>query len=203
MSFLAMAATAIFAALAVASWYSYSQWQLGLLSLDTDRPPLVAEFLDTNGQRIASAETIPTAEPVSLPAGEYLLRVSGEGRLSEMYRAQLQRDEYVELKLDLEDQLHWPSLAIQRQFDLVQRDDRTDIIQLTDEGITSPCASLSDKSDPVNRFAFSFDLPSAATSRASSRIQLRRCEVATVQSQPPVLFHLTPEGALRWSEPPR
>lgn len=133
--FLAMAATAIFAALAVASWYSYSQWQLGLLSLDTDRPPLVAEFFDTNGQRIAAAETIPTAEPVSLPADEYLLRVSAKGRLSETYRAQLQRDEHLELELDLDDQLHWPSLAIERQFDLVQLDGRTDIIQLTDEGI--------------------------------------------------------------------
>lgn len=176
LSLLAMTATAIFVALAIASWYSYSRWQLGLVSLDTGRPPLVAEFLDTGGQHIAPAETIPIAEPVSLPANEYLLRVSGEGRLSETFRAQVQRDEYTELELDLEDQLHWPSLTIQRHFDMVHLDGRTDIIQLTDQGITRFdgeerwTARLQNSESPVLREAIGLTWPSPpAPTRRSGR----------------------------------
>ena len=100
-SFLAAAAAAIFAALAVASWYSYSQWQLGLVVIGhrIDRLWSPNSSIRTDNA-LRSAETIPTAEAISLPADEYLMRVSGEGRLSETYRAQLQRDEYVEVELE-------------------------------------------------------------------------------------------------------
>ena len=117
-----IAATAALALLVAAFCYNYSQWRTGYLAIGTDQPGLVAEVLDAGGDAAAPPRTLPTTEPVKLAAGDYRLRVSGKGRISQTFAVNVPRGEKVDLLLNLEDQLLWPSQEIERSFALVQID---------------------------------------------------------------------------------
>ena len=63
-----------------AAWH---EWQLGYVSLNTEAPALVADISDREGQLVVPRVGVPTEDPVALPAGEFRLRVSGRGELSQ------------------------------------------------------------------------------------------------------------------------
>jgi hypothetical protein len=85
---LGAAAATILVAGALAFWYSYSVWCLGRVELTTDGPPLKVQILAESGDE-------PVSEPfdlvdhtmLSLPAGDYRLRVIGTGSLVEPLRS--------------------------------------------------------------------------------------------------------------------
>jgi hypothetical protein len=137
----AVVATVLFGAAGVASWMWYQDSRLGYVTLGTDRPPLAAEILDESGQPVSKSFTVPTQEPVAVPAGDYWLRLSAEGRMSQSYRMSVRRgDSTVPMKhsLNLEDQLLGPSLAVDRSYALVQRNGRTEVVLLDATGIRYP-----------------------------------------------------------------
>jgi outer membrane protein assembly factor BamB/predicted Ser/Thr protein kinase len=89
---LAAVASAVLLAAVIVAMARYEQGQLGALDLSTDGPALSAEvFEDGPGGRLVKHFTVPTAEPESLPAGSYRVRVSGPGLLSETYQLLMQR----------------------------------------------------------------------------------------------------------------
>jgi tRNA A-37 threonylcarbamoyl transferase component Bud32 len=92
---LATAATVVLMLGALGGWHYYSEWRLGRIVLTTDGPPLAAEVLP------ASAGDQPMGEPfdvgartvLTLPAGDYRLRVKAAGRMSQTYRIAVNRGE--------------------------------------------------------------------------------------------------------------
>jgi serine/threonine protein kinase/outer membrane protein assembly factor BamB len=132
----ATAATLAAALLSVALWYGYTQWRLAYLSLGTDRPPLVVEILNDQEKRVAPTRTLPTSEPIALPAGEYQMRITGEARLSQTYGVSVPRGIETNLELNLEDQTLFPTFELERSYDLVPVAGQTRIVLLTDEGVS-------------------------------------------------------------------
>ncbi|WP_442482223.1 protein kinase domain-containing protein [Aeoliella sp. SH292] len=69
---------------------AYKAWNQSGILLDAVNPPLVAEFFDESGEML-HAETLPMQKAVNLPSGDFHLRASGEGRLSQSFDLQLRR----------------------------------------------------------------------------------------------------------------
>jgi hypothetical protein len=132
---IATAATLVLTLLGLSLNYMYSQWRLGFLSLSTDRPPLVVEVLDKSGRRIIPSRTLPTSEPVSLPAGDFRLQITGEGRLGQSYHVSIPRGQGLSLDVNLEDQTLLPTQNIERSFDVVAAGGQASLLLLNQEGI--------------------------------------------------------------------
>ncbi len=111
----AMAVTLLLVAVGAVGSYFWQRSRLAFLLLKTDCPPLVAE-LRAGDQPVIPPLTVPTQSRVEVPAGDYQLRVSGDGRLSQSFDVRLARGEAWERKLDLEDQLLWRDVRIERAF---------------------------------------------------------------------------------------
>lgn len=127
------ATTALLMLMLLASLW-YGKRQAVHVSLTTDQPPLVAEIRDSLGQSVA-LQTIPTQEPIDIPAGPYQLQISGESRLSETYRMDLQRGESPLLDVNLDESLLRPPLPIERSYRIVSADGRGVALTLGDEHI--------------------------------------------------------------------
>ena len=84
------AAAALLVVALLFGWSRYQKNRLGPIRLKTEGQPLTAELLD--GQdRLIREFTVPTREPVEVPAGEYQLRLSGKDRVSSTYQVQVPR----------------------------------------------------------------------------------------------------------------
>ncbi len=99
------AASAVLALLAaLGGWRAYSEWRLGRIELTNDGPMLTVQVLDESGEH-------PLGEPVevfkkatlSLPDGDYRLRVNQEGRLGRTYRFGVHRGETIAHPLSLDE----------------------------------------------------------------------------------------------------
>ena len=89
---------------ALAAWWSVSQSRLGLLELVSERAILTVEVLDESGKvPIGEPITIVKRSILTLPDGEYRLRVSGEGLLGRTYRATVNRGETIACRLSLDE----------------------------------------------------------------------------------------------------
>jgi serine/threonine protein kinase len=97
---------------AVFSQLWYNESQLGHVALTTDGPMLLAELLDENDELAMPAFSVPTAQPVALPAGSYRLRLSASGLLSETWRLHVERGIEREYPVRLGDQLLWPPIEV-------------------------------------------------------------------------------------------
>jgi hypothetical protein len=72
----------------------YAGWRIGHIVLFTDDAPVVAQVLEElSDQPIGEPFDLHSRAKVSLPAGEYRLRVTGLGRLSRTYRFAVNRGE--------------------------------------------------------------------------------------------------------------
>ncbi len=88
-----MAATVLLLFGSQLAWRGYCHWRLGRVVLATSGPPLSAQVFPESGDA-------PVGEPfevvdravLSLPAGDYRLRVTGHGRLGRTYRFAVNRD---------------------------------------------------------------------------------------------------------------
>jgi outer membrane protein assembly factor BamB len=118
---LATAAASVFmVAGALLGWSWYAAAQLGTLRLTTDGPALTGEvFADRDHGPPLQRFTVPTAEPLSLPAGSYRVRLSREGLLSQTYQLQVQRGVEHQFDVALNEQELWPPLSLDGA-DLVQ-----------------------------------------------------------------------------------
>jgi hypothetical protein len=130
----AAAATLLIAITAVASTYGYRRWQTAYLQLATNRPPLVAEVLSSRDAAPLATQTVPTQNPIELPAGDYRLRITGDGRMSQDYQVALARQARTEQRIDLEDQLLW-GLNLPRSFAVVDFADGADVLAFDESAI--------------------------------------------------------------------
>ena len=91
----AAAATVLLMAAALVSWRYYADWRLGRVELTADGPPLAAEVLPESGsdQPITDPFDVGARAVITLPAGDYRLRVRGAGLLSQTYKVAFHRGE--------------------------------------------------------------------------------------------------------------
>ncbi len=88
-----MAATLLLLIGAQNAWRGYSQWRLGRVVLGTNGPPLSAQvFPESGDEPIGEPFEVVDRAVLSLPAGDYRLRVTGFGRLGRTYRFAVNRD---------------------------------------------------------------------------------------------------------------
>jgi outer membrane protein assembly factor BamB len=92
---LAMIAAALSALLLVAaffSWRSYDDYRRGTFTLRPEGEAYYeAEVFDAQGQSVLEPFTVPTRQPVSLPAADYEVRLSGLHRLGQTVRLDVPR----------------------------------------------------------------------------------------------------------------
>jgi outer membrane protein assembly factor BamB len=114
---------------------SYEAWRQAAIRLDAISPPLVAEFLDERGD-VVRVDTLPMQTAAQLPAGEYALRVSGDGTLSQNFEVGLERGQSLGYTVNLHDQLLLGAQGIDGTFDVVDLGDERAVVSWTQEGVT-------------------------------------------------------------------
>jgi predicted Ser/Thr protein kinase len=101
---IAAAATALLLVAGFAGSRAYSAWRLGHIVLSSDGPPLRALVIAESGDQPAGEEfDIGARTIVSLPSGDYRLRVQGKGLVGQTYRVALNRGETRTHRLVLDD----------------------------------------------------------------------------------------------------
>ena len=99
-----VAATLIVQTVGVAAWRLYHDWLMGHVVLTNDGPPLSVQVLDESGtESIGGPVTLIRRATLDLPEGDYRLRITGEGRLSRVYRFNVNRGESHTQSLTLDD----------------------------------------------------------------------------------------------------
>src|SRR5262249_44080328 len=79
------AATLLLAVGGAVAWDAYRRSRVGRIDLRTNLPRLLAEVIADDDSTLARA-TVPTSEPIAVPAGDYRVRFSAPGYLSQTYR---------------------------------------------------------------------------------------------------------------------
>ena len=158
-----VAATVAVVLLGLLSAVWYGHWRLARVALDTDQPPLVAEIIAETGD-IAARQTVPTQQPIEVPAGNYRLRVSGEGRLSESFLLSLNRGNAPKITLNLEERLLARPIEVPATYRIVEADGGALVLTANDElmrcwdmkrGGMRWSLQLTDPPDPLLRTAVS------------------------------------------------
>ena len=99
-----VAATVLLLVGATLAWRSYSEWRLGRVVFTNDGPPLSAQVLSESGNELAGEPIdVVGRSAVSLPEGDYRLRVTGHGRLGRTYRFAVNRGEALTYALSLDE----------------------------------------------------------------------------------------------------
>lgn len=93
-------------------WQDRQQARLARLSLSTDTPNLLAEIVDAQGQGRAPAFPVPSAEPVTVPAGALHLRLSASGLLSETWPIEIAARRDQSLHVQLQPRWLWPPAEV-------------------------------------------------------------------------------------------
>jgi hypothetical protein len=133
---LSLAASSLAVLLLLASisvWFGYQEWRRGFVTLDTDGQVLMAQVFDTTGGPAAPRFTIPTQEPVPLPAGSYHMLVSGTGILSRNYQLLVERGQEHQFSILTKEHSTTPPIGIPRTFEVARLDGRRDDIVLISE----------------------------------------------------------------------
>ena len=100
-------------------WESWVNSRLGQVTLSADFPTLRAEVLDEEGQLVGKPFTVPTLEPVSLPEGNYQVRLSQAGQLSETSLLHVERGTRPQFPMGLEERRLWGPIRAPGTFDVV------------------------------------------------------------------------------------
>jgi predicted Ser/Thr protein kinase len=100
--------------------YAWHRSQLATIMLRTKNPPLVAELL-RNGHRVLPPVTVPTQQRQEVLAGDYQMRVSGAGRLSQTIDLTLTPGAALEQSFNLDNGLLWKDVKVEGGYRLVER----------------------------------------------------------------------------------
>ncbi len=130
----AAAATLLVTMAGFFAWSGYRTWRQGSIRLDAVNPPLVAEIIDARGDTVRT-DTLPMQAAASLPAGEYEVRVSAEGTLSQTFGLQLDRGQNLTYSVNLNDQLLLAPQEIDGAYAIVDFGEERRIVLWTKEGI--------------------------------------------------------------------
>ncbi len=89
------------------------QSRLGRVSFKTEGPNLVAEVLEADQDRaVLPPFTVPTTEPVALPAGSYRVRLSAPRRAAETSQLLVDSGSQLDLSVGLKQQLLWDPVSL-------------------------------------------------------------------------------------------
>ena len=103
---LAAAATVLLMIGAFGAWRYYSDWRLGRIVFTTDGPSLAAQVMhDASNEPIGESFSIGARSVLSLPAGDYRLRVQGRGLMGQTFRLAINRGETRTHRVTLDDNL--------------------------------------------------------------------------------------------------
>lgn len=130
----AVAATVLVMVSGTLGLTSYQRWQRAYVKFETPTAPMVAEILDTNGE-VIRGETVPTQQPISLPAGDYSVRGTREGTLGRTWDLELPRGRTVASQLDLRSQGLTGQIAVERSYVTVDLGKESAIVLLNKEGL--------------------------------------------------------------------
>ncbi|MHB1557755.1 MAG: hypothetical protein ACYC61_09765, partial [Isosphaeraceae bacterium] len=87
----------------LAAWWVYDGWRRGQVELVNGGPPLTVEVLDESGTSlIGDPIELITRTTLRLPDGDYRVRLSGMGRLSQTYRLAVNRGESARYEVSLD-----------------------------------------------------------------------------------------------------
>jgi outer membrane protein assembly factor BamB/predicted Ser/Thr protein kinase len=93
------------------SWYLDAQ--LGYLVLRTDEPFITAEIVkDESDEVVRDGFSVPTQQPVTLPAGDYRVRLSAPGFVSETYRLLVDRGGRHDFQVGLGERRLWGPIDV-------------------------------------------------------------------------------------------
>ncbi|MBI1311275.1 protein kinase [bacterium] len=92
--------------------HEWSESKLGTVSFTTSGPRMIGEIVDANDRPVISGIPVPTLEKVRLPEGEYRLRLSADGLLSEIWPLEVQRGKHESHEVALRSSWLWPPKEI-------------------------------------------------------------------------------------------
>ena len=96
------AAVLVLEVVAIVAWWTYSGWRQGRVVLTNDGPPLNVQVLgETAHDPIGEPVDLIARSTLTLPAGDYRLRVAGDGQLSRTSRMAVNRGETTAHALNL------------------------------------------------------------------------------------------------------
>lgn len=117
------------------AWQQHHRARLGSLAVSTSGPNVLAEVLDPAGQPVLPVFPLPTASPVSLPAGGYQLRLSASGMLSESWPIEIRPRALEQHALQLRPRWLWPprevNVADSPETEIVTLGPSADLLTLT------------------------------------------------------------------------
>jgi hypothetical protein len=90
---------------ALVGWHYYSEWRLGRIVLTTSGSPLAAEVLpaSSGGQPMGEPFDVGARTVLTLPAGDYRMRIKAAGLMSQTYGIAVNRGETRTHHLALDD----------------------------------------------------------------------------------------------------
>lgn len=130
----AVAATVLVMVSGALGLTSYQSWMRAYVKLETPTAPMVAEILDANGE-VVRGETVPTQQPVALPAGNYWVRGTRDGTLGKTWDLELPRGRSVAARLDLRSQGLTGQIAVERSYATADLGAESVLVLLNKEGI--------------------------------------------------------------------
>jgi hypothetical protein len=111
----AAAVSMLFLVVGLSSWNAYQESLFGRLTLSTNGPSLVAEVLDRSGNVVVPNISVPTAQPIAVVSGDYQLRLSTSGQLSETWDIHVPRGETISLPVKMLDRMLGPPVELRGQ----------------------------------------------------------------------------------------
>jgi len=130
----AVAATVLVMVSGTLGLTSYQGLQRAYVKFETPTAPMVAEVLDADGE-VIRGETVPTLQPISLPAGDYAVRGTREGTLGKTWDLELPRGRRVDSQLDLRSQGLTGQIAVERSYKAADLGAESVIVLLNKEGL--------------------------------------------------------------------
>lgn len=130
----AVAATLVLVIASIAGWSAYDSWRQATIQFGAINPPLVTEVLDAEGN-VREVATAPMQRPAKLPTGDYKVRVSAVGELSQTFDLALPRGQQLTYELSLTDQMLWTPQEVERSFATADFGDGSAIVILGEKGI--------------------------------------------------------------------
>jgi Protein kinase domain len=139
---IAAVVSVLLAGAGLAFWRSNEEAKLGRLNLSTQGETFTAEILRADrDERVIEPFTVPTRSPVPLPEGDYRVRLSAPGKLSDTYQLHLERWLAQDFQVDLTRRDLWA--AGQRETTQttwraypITIDGRTDLIEVDQQSVT-------------------------------------------------------------------
>jgi hypothetical protein len=119
---------------AMAAWQAYAESHKGHLRLTTADPVrLTGEVLGRNEEPVLPRFTLPTEQPLPLPAGAYQLRVSGPGQLSDTLALLVEKGTQQTWEISLRGKKLWEPMTVSRGVEVVNLEGRADVIVIQEK----------------------------------------------------------------------